>query len=54
VVIGVWLLYMVLANPYQGSADIPEGDALEVVEKLRRIGRGALHRARIVQSIRGE
>ncbi|WP_029117374.1 APC family permease [Mycobacterium sp. URHB0044] len=34
-VVGVGLIYMLLARPYQHSDDVGEGDAIEVAEKLR-------------------
>jgi amino acid transporter len=35
VVVGVGLIYMLLARPYQHSDDVGAGDAIEVAEKLR-------------------
>ena len=35
VVIGVGLLYMAVAKPYENSAGVPEGDAIEVAQQLR-------------------
>ncbi|MET0740307.1 MAG: amino acid permease [Candidatus Nanopelagicales bacterium] len=41
VVIGVGLLYMLVAKPYEGSGDIPEGDAIEIAARLRELQRKA-------------
>ncbi|GAB3058219.1 amino acid permease [Intrasporangium mesophilum] len=37
IVMGSGLLYMTLAKPYNGSEGIPEGDAIEVAERLRQV-----------------
>lgn len=34
-VVGVCLVYMLLARPYQHSDDVGEGDAIDVADKLR-------------------
>jgi amino acid transporter len=45
VVIGAGLLYMAVAKPYEHSADIAEGDAIEVAEQLRAMRREASARS---------
>jgi hypothetical protein len=36
-VIGVGLLYMAVAKPYECSTGVPEGDAIEVAGQLRTL-----------------
>ena len=37
IVLGSGLLYMTIAKPYNGSEGIPEGDAVEMADRLREI-----------------
>jgi hypothetical protein len=39
IVIGAGLSYMFVAKLYERSADVPEGDAIEVADQLRRMQR---------------
>lgn len=36
-VVGVGLVYMLIARPYQHSDDVGEGDAIDVADKLRAV-----------------